>query len=489
VRILRRELSIISVVLFGFAMMHSPAIARSTPESFADLAARLLPSVVNISTTQVQKKTDKAGPEMPRFPEGSPFQDFFKEFFDRQQRDKSQRRATSLGSGFIISSAGLVVTNNHVIAGADEITVTLHDDTELKAKLLGRDAKTDLALLKVWPKSKKLSAVPFGDSARTRVGDWVVAIGNPFGLGGTVTAGIVSARQRDINSGPYDDFIQTDASINRGNSGGPMFNLAGEVIGINTAIFSPSGGSVGIGFAISANLASPIIEQLRKYGKYRRGWLGVRIQTVTEEIAKNFSMRKAAGALVAEVTPGGPAEKYKIKVGDVILKFDNQVVGEMRRLPKVVAATSVGKAVTVEVWRKGKLERLKVKLGEFPDDDSKLASKTPRMMQPKVRATTIGELGMTLSLLTPPLRKRFKLDDNVKGVVIVQVAQAGPAGEKGVPVGAILRKIGRDQTIVSSPAQVQRKVEQAIRAKLGSILVLIETGGTQRFVALNIVKG
>jgi serine protease Do len=215
VRILRRALTIISVVLFGFAMMHSPAIARSAPESFADLAARLLPSVVNISTTQVQKKSDKAGPEMPRFPEGSPFQDFFKEFFDRQQRDKSQRRATSLGSGFIISSAGLVVTNNHVIAGADEITVTLHDDTELKAKLLGRDAKTDLALLKVWPKSKKLTAVPFGDSERTRVGDWVVAIGNPFGLGGTVTAGIVSARQRDINSGPYDDFIQTDASINR----------------------------------------------------------------------------------------------------------------------------------------------------------------------------------------------------------------------------------------------------------------------------------
>ena len=222
--------------------------------------------MVNISTTQIQKKTnEKDGPQIPRFPEGSPFQDFFKEFFDRQQRETPQRRATTLGSGFIIASSGFVVTNNHVIAGADEITVTLHDDTKLEAKLIGRDAKTDLALLKVEPK-KPLTAVSFGDSGKSRVGDWVVAIGNPFGLGGTVTAGIVSARQRDINSGPYDDFIQTDASINRGNSGGPMFNLAGEVIGINTAIYSPSGGSVGIGFAIPSNLARPIIEQLQKFG-------------------------------------------------------------------------------------------------------------------------------------------------------------------------------------------------------------------------------
>ena len=250
-----------------------------------------------------------------------------------------------------------MVTNNHVIAEADEITVTLHDDTRLKAKLIGRDPKTDLALLKVAPKSP-LVAVPFGNSGKTRVGDWVVAIGNPFGLGGTVTAGIVSARQRDINSGPYDDFIQTDASINRGNSGGPMFNLKGEVIGINTAIFSPSGGSVGIGFAIPANLARPIIEQLQKYGKARRGWLGVRIQTVTDEIAQSLGLDLATGALVASLTKGGPAERYKIKVGDVILKFDDKIVGEMRRLPRIVAETSIGKAVSVEVWRNGKRVRL-----------------------------------------------------------------------------------------------------------------------------------
>ena len=467
----------------------APAAARGAPESFADLAERLLPAVVNISSTQVQKKnTEKGSPEIPRFPEGSPFQDFFKEFFDRQQREAPQRRASSLGSGFIIDSSGLVVTNNHVIADADEITVTLHDDTKLEAELVGRDPKTDLALLRVKPK-KPLVAVPFGDSSKTRVGDWVVAIGNPFGLGGTVTAGIVSARQRDINSGPYDDFIQTDASINRGNSGGPMFNLAGEVIGINTAIFSPSGGSVGIGFAIPANLARPIIEQLQTFGKARRGWLGVRIQSVTDEIAQSLGMEKATGALVASVTKDGPAEKYNIKVGDVILKFDNKVVGEMRRLPRIVAETTVGKAVNVDVWRKGKPFRLQITLGEFPEDDAKLASVAPAQKQETAKALTIGELGMTLSVLTPGLREQFKLEEGAKGVVITEVAPTGPAGEKRIPVGAIVRKIGPDQEVVTSPAQVQAKVKQAMKAKLNTILVLIETGGTQRFVALNIAKG
>tara|TARA_R110000868_G_scaffold4155_31_gene25556 strand:- start:9830 stop:11278 length:1449 start_codon:yes stop_codon:yes gene_type:complete len=477
------------LVLVGVALTQSPAAARGAPDSFADLAERLLPSVVNISTTQIQKKNEKGGPEIPRFPEGSPFQDFFKEFFDRQQRDTPQRRATSLGSGFVIGADGFVVTNNHVIADADEITVTLHDDTKLQAKLIGRDPKTDLALLKVTPK-KPLTAVRFGNSAKTRVGDWVVAIGNPFGLGGTVTAGIVSARQRDINSGPYDDFIQTDASINRGNSGGPMFNLAGEVIGINTAIFSPSGGSVGIGFAIPSNLASPIIDQLREFGKARRGWLGVRIQTVTDEIAQSLGMKDATGALVASVTKDGPAEKYKIRVGDVILKFDNKVVGEMRRLPRIVAETPVGKAVAVDVWRQGKPVRLSVTLGEFPEDDAKAAAAAaPEQAQEKAPVATIDELGMTLSSLTPALREKFSLPEDTKGVVITEVAPAGPAAEKRIPVGAIIRKIGPDQEIVTSPGQVEQKVAEAMKAKLNTILVLIETGGTQRFVALNISKG
>ena len=487
-RLLFRIIPVFMVVVAGLAFASAPVQARSAPDSFADLAERLLPSVVNISTTQVQKKSEKGGPQVPRFPEGSPFQDFFKEFFDRQQRDTPQRRATSLGSGFVISDNGYVVTNNHVIAEADEITVTLHDDTKLEAKLIGRDPKTDLALLKVEPKSP-LVAVPFGDSGKTRVGDWVVAIGNPFGLGGTVTAGIVSARQRDINSGPYDDFIQTDASINRGNSGGPMFNLKGEVIGINTAIFSPSGGSVGIGFAIPANLARPIIEQLQQYGKARRGWLGVRIQTVTDEIAQSLGLEKATGALVSSLTKDGPAEKYKIKVGDVILKFDNKIVGEMRRLPRIVAETSIGKAVSVEVWRKGKRVRLPVTLGEFPEDDAKLAAATPGQKRKPAAVVKVSELGMTLSTLTPELREQFKLEESMKGVVVTEIAPDGPAAEKRIPAGAIIRKIGPDQQVVRTPDEVRQKIEQARKAKLNTILVLIESGGAQRFVALNISKG
>ncbi len=486
----RRVFPTLLILLAHVAWAPAPGSARGAPDTFADLAEKLLPSVVNISSTQVkkQKSNEPGRPEVPRFPEGSPFQDFFKEFFDRQQREAPQRRVSSLGSGFVISASGFIVTNNHVIADADEITVTLHDDTKLKAEIVGRDPKTDLALLRVKP-AKPLVAVPFGDSGKTRVGDWVVAIGNPFGLGGTVTAGIVSARQRDINSGPYDDFIQTDASINRGNSGGPMFNLAGQVIGINTAIFSPSGGSVGIGFAIPANLARPIIEQLEKFGKARRGWLGVRIQTVTDEIAQSLGMKTATGALVASVTKGGPAQKYKIRVGDVILRFDNKVVGEMRRLPRIVAETTVGKAVAVEVWRKGKAVRLKIKLGEFPEEAAKLASVGTQQKQETSNALKIGELGMTLSALTPRLREKFKLDESAKGVVVTQVQPAGPAGEKKIPVGAIVRKIGPDQKVVTSPSQVQEIVKRAHKAKLNTILVLIESGGNQRFVALNIAKG
>ena len=287
-------------MVFVLALPIGRGEAKGPPDSFADLAAKLLPSVVNISTTQTVEARQRLGPEMPQFPPGSPFEEFFKDFFDRNNpngggngnRRRSPRRAQSLGSGFIIDASGIVVTNNHVIAGADEIKVRLQDDTEFEAKLLGRDAKIDIAVLKIEPGDTKLTAVSFGDSDKLRVGDWVVAIGNPFGLGGTVTAGIVSARGRDINQGPYDDFIQTDASINKGNSGGPLFDLEGKVIGINTAIFSQSGGSVGIGFAVSARLASPVVAQLKDYGRTRRGWLGVRIQTVTDEIAESFGMQE-----------------------------------------------------------------------------------------------------------------------------------------------------------------------------------------------------
>jgi serine protease Do len=330
----------------------TPAYARAAPESFADLAEKLLPSVVNISTTQLTKKQGR-GLEVPQFPPGSPFEEFFRDFFDRNRPDSQPRKSTALGSGFIVDPAGYVVTNYHVIENAEEITVILQDDTNLKAKIIGRDTKTDLALLKVEP-TKPLPAVKWGDSDKSRVGDWVVAIGNPFGLGGTVTAGIISARKRNINSGDYDSFLQTDASINRGNSGGPMFNLKGEVIGVNTAIFSPSGGSIGIGFAIPARQASLIVNQLRKYGRTRRGWLGVRIQTVTDQIAESLELEGAGGALVAGVTKDGPAEAAGLKAGDVVLSFDGRKVKQMRELPRIVAETPIEKEVKLKVWRNGK---------------------------------------------------------------------------------------------------------------------------------------
>jgi len=337
----------------------APAFARGAPDSFADLAEKLLPAVVNVSSTQSAQSAKngppgQSGPDIPMFPPGSPFEQFFKDFLNRgrpggQQGEgppRPERRAQSLGSGFIIDAYGLVVTNNHVIEGADEVSVILQDNTTLKAEIVGRDETGDIALLKV-KADKPLPTVDFGDSNVSRVGDWVLAIGNPFGLGGTVTAGIVSARSRDIRQGPYDDFIQTDAAINRGNSGGPLFNMDGKVIGINTAIFSTSGGSIGIGFSIPSNMARTIVMQLKDFGHPRRGWLGVRIQQVTPELADSVGLKDTSGAMVAGVTDGGPAEKSKIKGGDIILKFDGQDVKDMHALPRIVAETDVGKKVKV----------------------------------------------------------------------------------------------------------------------------------------------
>ncbi|NKB19666.1 MAG: Do family serine endopeptidase [Alphaproteobacteria bacterium] len=473
-------------VIAGAILVSSTAFAKAPPASFADLAAKLLPAVVNISTTQAVKRDGATKQQRPQLPPGSPFEEFFKEFFDRQQqRNTPNRRATSLGSGFIIDPSGLVVTNNHVIEGADEISVILQDDTRLKAELVGRDAKTDLAILRVKSK-KKLPYVKFGNSDKSRVGDWVVAIGNPFGLGGTVTAGIISARARNINAGPYDDFIQSDASINKGNSGGPMFNMAGEVIGINTAIYSPSGGSVGIGFAIPANLAKPIIAQLTKFGRARRGWLGVRIQTVTEELADSLGLDKARGALVADVTKDGPAESSKIQVGDVILSFDGKPIVEMRNLPRIVAETEVGKDVKVDVWRKGRKVTLDAKLGEFPEDKKPVLAKASSKKTADGKSVTV--LGLTMAPVTDELRRRFKLGKKAEGVIITKVANDSPASEKHIRAGSIIRKIGPEQKQVESPAQVKDKVESARKAKLKSLLFLIERGGDSRFVALRLSK-
>ena len=464
------------------------AMAKIAPESFADLAARLSPAVVNISTTQVAKQQPGTPPQpgqRPRVAPGTPFEDLFREFFDRQRRATPRQRSTSLGSGFVIDPSGLIVTNNHVIAEADEIMVIFADDQKLKAKVIGRDPKTDLALLKVNP-TKPLTAVKFGDSDTARVGDWVVAIGNPFGLGGTVTAGIISARHRDINSGPYDDFIQTDASINRGNSGGPMFNIKGEVVGVNTAIFSPSGGSVGIGFAIPSNLAKPIIAQLKQFGKPKRGWLGVNIQTVTDEIAEGLGLKEATGALVANITENSPAAKGKVEIGDVILTFDGKKVGVMRRLPRIVAETTVGKRVVVEVWRKNQKVQLSIHLGEFPENPQ-LANAPEKEDAGKTRvAVDIKPLGLSLATVTPDLRERFKLDDQVNGVVVTTVDEGGAAAEKRIRPGDIIRKIGPEHATVTKPSEVKSHVDKARENKMKSIIVLVERGGSTRFVGLKL---
>ncbi len=464
------------------------AFGRGAPDSFADLAEKLLPSVVNISTSQTVKRRGNTSQERPQLPPGSPFEEFFKEFFDRQERGENQpRRAQSLGSGFIIHGNGTIVTNNHVIDGADEIYVILQDKTRLKAKLVGRDAKTDLAVLKVDAK-KTLPAVRFGDSKKARVGDWVVAIGNPFALGGSVTAGIISARARNINSGPYDNFIQTDAAINKGNSGGPMFNMNGEVIGINTAIYSPSGGSVGIGFAIPSNQARQIISQIEEYGRARRGWLGVNIQTVTDELAESLGLGKARGALVANLTDGGPAKGSDIKVGDVILKFNGVDIKEMRTLPRIVAETQVGKDVEVIVWRQGKEKKVNIKLGEFPEDPKVLASATRTAPEQGSSRTAIDEIGLKLASLDDRLRAQFKIGEDVDGVVVTSVTSNSPASEKGVRPGDIVRKVGADQETVKSPSQVSKKVENAVDAKNKSLLFLFERDGNARFVALPLKK-
>lgn len=475
------------------AIQPSEGWSKAPPESFADLAERLLPAVVNISTTQVVEQQgpggQPGGPEMPEFPPGSPFKDFFKDFFDKQQRGNPNRprRAQSLGSGFIIDKAGIVVTNNHVIADADQIKVRLQDETVFEAKLLGRDPKTDIAVLQIDPGDTELTAVKFGDSSILRVGDWVVAIGNPFGLGGTVTAGIVSARGRDIGQGPYDDFIQTDASINKGNSGGPLFNLDGEVIGINTAIFSQSGGSVGIGFAVASRLANPVVGQLKEFGHTKRGWLGVRIQGVSDEIAESLGLSDATGALVASVTKDGPAEAAGIKAGDVILTFDGKTVETMRRLPRIVAETRIGIDVPVEIWRDGEKVTVNAKIGELEKAEKAQLLPASKTMPEDSDKGRVEELGLALSKITSPLSTQYSLDEKTKGVVITGVDGDGAAAEKGLREGDVVVEVGQQE--VSSPDEVAQRVNEAKKQGRKSVLFLIDRQGEMRFVALRFSKG
>jgi serine protease Do len=480
------------------------------PNTFADLAERLLPAVVNIQVVTAQaaqggppgaapRGPQGQGPQgqapqqrrpdgQPQFPPGSPFEDFFRDFFDRQGRgpdQPQQRRGQSLGSGFVVDPAGFIVTNNHVIDGAEEIRVVFHDNQSLTAKLVGKDARTDLALLKVESRTP-LPFVRFGDSDKSRVGDWVVAIGNPFGLGGTVTQGIVSARQRDINAGPYDDFLQTDASINRGNSGGPLFNLQGDVIGVNTAIYSPTGGSVGIGFAIPSSIVTNVVAQLRKDGRVRRGWLGVNIQSVTDEIAEGVGLDKARGALVARVPENGPAAKSNIKAGDVIVKFDGKDVTDMRRLPRLVAETPVDKSVKVQVWRNRGIVTLDVTLGELEDEQAAQAAPgarpAPGQPAPGAPRNELDVLGMTLAPVSPDLRQRFQLPERQRGVVVTAVVEGSVAQERGIRPGDVIVEVA--QTEVAQPAQVQDKVREQRTQGRRSVLIMVERGGEQRFVGL-----
>src|SRR6185369_14809944 len=450
-RLGRAGLTVTAAAAIAFLEMTAPAAARG-PEGIADVAEQVIDAVVNVSTKQ---SVDLRGGAMPQLPPGSPFEEFFEEFFKNRRGQNGQngqggpgqnnqaptpRRVNSLGSGFIIDPSGVVVTNNHVISDADEVSVILNDGTTLKAEVIGRDQKTDLALLKVTP-TKPLKAVKFGDSDKLRLGEWVIAIGNPFSLGGTVTAGIVSARNRDIQSGPYDNYIQTDASINRGNSGGPLFNLNGEVIGVNTAIISPSGGSIGIGFAVPSKTVVPVVDQLRQFGEVRRGWLGVRIQQVSDEIAESLSVKPARGALVAGIDEKGPAKPAGIEPGDVIVRFDGKDVKEMRDLPRIVADTPVGKDVDVVVIRKGKEETKSVKLGRLEDEKKQASVSDKKDGTPEEKPVVKKALGLDLANLTDDLRKKHNIKDKVKGVVITGVDPNSPAAEKRLAPGMVIAEV------------------------------------------------
>ena len=479
-------LAVATLAAILFAPLTVSHAARG-PDSIADVAEKVIDAVVNISTSQ---KVEARNSPMPQLPNDPQLDELFRDFFNRrgapgdpQNRERSPRRVNSLGSGFIIDPSGIVVTNNHVISEADEITVILNDGTRLKAELIGKDQKTDLALLRVKP-DKPLKAVKFGESEKLRLGEWVIAIGNPFSLGGSVTAGIVSARNRDINSGPYDNYIQTDASINRGNSGGPLFNLDGEVVGINTAIISPSGGSIGIGFAVPAKTAVPVIDQLRQFGETRRGWLGVRIQQVTDEIAESLNIKPPRGALVAGVDDKGPAKPSGIEPGDVIVKFDGKEIKEMRDLPRVVADTPVGKQTPVVVIRKGKEETKTVTLGRL-EDGEKVAAAEPKNGGVPDQNVVKKTLGIELANMSGDLRKRYNIKDTVNGVVITGIDASSPAADKRLSPGDVIIEIA--QEAVANTDDFQAKVDKLKKDGRKSALLLIAgADGELRFVALSL---
>ena len=486
--------------------------------NIADLVDKLLPAVVEISVESKIPESGGAG-QVPQLPPDSPFKDFFDEFLKKKQQQQGQggdqnqgqggdnngggdnggnnggtapanpddRVVNSMGAGFIIDATGLIVTNNHVVEGANTIQVHMQDGTILKAELVGRDPKTDIAVIRVKP-DKALPTVNFGDSDKVRIGEWAIAIGNPFGLGGSVSLGIISARNRDINAGPYDDYFQTDAAINKGNSGGPLFNLDGNVVGINTAIFSPTGGSVGIGFSVPANTAKSVVNQLVKFGETRRGWLGVKIQMVTPDIAESMGLAKPHGALVADVTKGSPSEKAGVEAGDVIIEFDGRNIVDSKELPRVVAETEVGKEVVVKVVRDSKEKELKVTLGRL-EDGEKLIAKTDTKPKVDSAPATVTVLGMTVSSMTDDLRKKFKTDDKINGALVTEVASDGAASEKGIEAGDVILEAGGQP--VATSADVSGAIDVALKDNKASVLLLIAKGGKTgetRFIPLKLKK-
>ena len=466
------------LMMLGAALFLAQAIAaQARPESFADLAERVSPAVVNITTSTMVARGTGPGAIVP---DGSPFEDFFKEFQDRNGQGNRPRRSSALGSGFVISEDGYIVTNNHVIEGADEVIIEFFEGGELEAKVIGTDPKTDIALLKV-ESDTPLAFVPFGNSDTARVGDWVLAVGNPLGQGFSVSAGIVSQRNRALQ-GAYDDYIQTDAAINRGNSGGPLFNMDGEVVGVNTAILSPNGGSIGIGFSMASNVVTRVVNQLRDFGETRRGWLGVRIQDVSDDVAEAIGLEKTAGALVTDV-PDGPAKDAGMLSGDVILSFDGVDVEDTRGLVRTVGNADVGKTVRVIVFREGKTQTLKITLGRREDAESN-ESPMDADTSEEGDVQEMEMLGLKLAPLTDDLREQLELAADANGLVVTDVDEAAEAFEKGLRAGDVITEAG--QRKIATAGELQAQVDAAKEAGRKSLLLLVRRAGEPRFVALTL---
>lgn len=478
---------ILFAALSVFLLVNVQSVAaRGAPESFAPLVEKLMPAVVNISTTQkVKVNNSPLQFQFRGLPEGQqfdPFREFFERFGQQQNGQQKEREVQSLGSGFVIDASGYIVTNNHVIEQADQINVIFPDDTQLEAEVIGRDPKTDLALLKVEPK-KPLPSLKFGDSDDMRVGDWVIAIGNPFGLGGSVSAGIISARSRNINAGPFDDFLQTDAAINRGNSGGPLFNIDGEVVGVNSAIFSPTGGNVGIGFAIPSALAEPVLDQLQEYGRTHRGWLGVKIQPVTDEIAESLGLKKTAGALVLEVNESSPAAKAGVLPGDVILAFNGKRIQEMRELPRLVAEAKVGSSSKLTVWREGRERNLSVELGEleaYEAANNGEAEKSDKATEAKSAAEKVA--GLEVTNLTSALRQQLKIDENVKGIIVRSIDPESDVLGRNIRQNDLITHV--NQQPVESVKDFKALMQAQRKAGRDYALIRIRRTGGMAFVTI-----